>query len=78
MKQSIVGKLLEVTEDPQSKSDTKDEHYVFYVKMKGDYYRYLSEVNQGSDRDGKYDSVAVWLRDHNKPTISLLCTLMDL
>jgi len=51
-KQYIIGKLLEVIEDPRN-DDTKDEQYVFYVKMKGDYYRYLSEVNQGTDREGK-------------------------
>ena len=52
--QNIVGKLLEVLEDPSwAQTAAKDEHYVFYVKMKGDYYRYISEVNQGSDKDGE-------------------------
>ena len=37
--------LIEGTDDDESK--------VFYMKMKGDYYRYLAEINSDEDRAGK-------------------------
>ena len=52
--QNVVEKLLGVLKDPSlENNEAKDEHYIFYVKLKGDYYRYLSEVNQGTDQEGK-------------------------
>ena len=43
--------LIEGTDDDESK--------VFYMKMKGDYYRYLAEVAGGKDRKGKHWCVRI-------------------
>ena len=47
----ICGDVLKLLDDYLIAKSTQSESKVFYLKMKGDYYRYLAEVAQGSDRD---------------------------
>ncbi|KAL4218025.1 14-3-3 class protein [Mactra antiquata] len=42
--------LLETHLIPKTKDAETQESRVFYLKMKGDYYRYLAEVSTGEDR----------------------------
>ena len=48
--------LISSTEDTEAK--------IFYLKMKGDYYRYLAEVSTGDDRDSKSASICVCVCDN--------------
>ena len=51
---STFQKLLDEHLIPASKdADDKGESQVFYLKMKGDYYRYLAEVAKPEDRKGR-------------------------
>ena len=57
----ILQALLEKNLIPKaqdSKGSGGKESEVFYLKMKGDYFRYLAEVSQGSARDGEYQREA--------------------
>lgn len=53
MFQSLIDKYL----IPNS---TQPESKVFYLKMKGDYYRYLSEVASGDSKTGGTNTL-VWM-----------------
>ncbi|XP_062077082.1 14-3-3-like protein GF14 psi [Humulus lupulus] len=47
---SICGDILDVLEKKLVPSATAPESKVFYLKMKGDYHRYLAEFQNGFDR----------------------------
>lgn len=47
---SICEDVLSLITDSLLPNSTSNESKVFYLKMKGDYYRYLSEVGKGSER----------------------------
>lgn len=55
--EKICREVLELIDDyllknvDQMEGTEETESKVFYLKMKGDYYRYLAEVKKGSDRD---------------------------
>lgn len=52
---SILQDLLKNHLIPRAvEDDTLFDSRVFYLKMQGDYFRYLSEVSQGEQRKGLY------------------------
>ena len=42
--------VIDLLEDVLLKNTTNPEAQVFYLKMKGDYFRYLGEYKSGADR----------------------------
>ena len=43
----LCGRVLKTIDEYLLKRASSDESKVFYLKMKGDYYRYLAEFNRG-------------------------------
>ncbi|XP_003387312.1 PREDICTED: 14-3-3 protein homolog 2-like [Amphimedon queenslandica] len=48
---SVCNEVLTLLEDKLIKKATETDAKVFYLKMKGDYYRYLAEVQNKDNRD---------------------------
>lgn len=59
---SICGGILNLLESHLIPSAMSNDSTVFYLKMKGDYYRYLAEFKTGSDRE---DASEKTLRAYN-------------
>lgn len=55
----ICNDVLRLLDDFLIPKASNAESKVFYLKMKGDYFRYLSEVASGDDRKGKYLSSGI-------------------
>ncbi|KAI5610748.1 tyrosine 3-monooxygenase/tryptophan 5-monooxygenase activation protein, theta polypeptide b, partial [Silurus asotus] len=53
---NICNDVLELLSKYLIKNSSNDENTVFYLKMKGDYYRYLAEVAPKDDQSAKSDS----------------------
>lgn len=49
--EDICNEVLELLENPLIPKASTDESKVFYLKMKGDYYRYLAEVSTDTNRE---------------------------
>lgn len=66
--------LAKIEENKTDNDQTVAESAVFYLKMKGDYYRYLAEVAEGKreeialDADEAYKKASEVSKDHLKPT----------
>lgn len=48
--QEICNSILKLLDDHLVPSASSGESKVFYLKMKGDYHRYLAEFKTGNDR----------------------------
>lgn len=67
------GLLQENLTDDQTREQAKVETQVFYLKMCGDYYRYLAEFNPSDQKykdnaSGKYDEALNFAKKALKPT----------
>ena len=56
----ICNDVLKLLDDFLIAKASNAESKVFYLKMKGDYFRYLSEVAQGDDRKGRDINHAIY------------------
>lgn len=66
----ICEAVLKLLDDYLIPKSSQHESKVFYLKMKGDYYRYLAEVAQGDSRADimKNSQAAYWIvevKNHN-------------
>lgn len=58
---AVFNAFQNLLEDFLIKNASQAESKVFYLKMKGDYFRYLSEVASGDDKNGTCPPVQIHL-----------------
>ena len=69
----ICNDVLKLLDDFLIAKASNAESKVFYLKMKGDYFRYLSEVAQGDDRKGRI----IVFQSNNHYTHLLMAAVVD-
>jgi len=71
---NLCGKVLNLIDEYLLKRATSDESKVFYLKMKGDYYRYLAEFSTGEKNKEVANNSMKSYKEANELAIKLHCT----
>ena len=70
----LCGRVLNLIDEYLLKRATSDESKVFYLKMKGDYYRYLAEFSVGDKNTEVANNSMNSYKQANELAIKLPCT----
>lgn len=70
----LCSRMLSLIDDYLIKKASSDESKVFYLKMKGDYYRYLAEFLQGNENKTVAENSKNSYKEANELASKLACT----